>query len=44
MMNKSISHPSLFRSLADQLNQKHPLYQLGHKIGWQCFEGVFLQF
>ncbi len=31
----------LFSGLADQLDQKHPLYQLAHKINWAVFEEAF---
>ncbi len=31
----------LFTGLADQLNQKHPLYQLSHKIDWTVFDKAF---
>ena len=31
----------LFSGLADQLNQKHPLYQLSHKIDWSVFDAAF---
>lgn len=31
----------LFPGLADQLNQKHPLYLLANKINWQLFEDAF---
>lgn len=41
MINKSPSSASLFSSLADQLNQRHPLYQLSHKIDWHRFEVAF---
>lgn len=41
MINKPTYNPSLFSSLADQLNQKHPLYILGNKIDWQRFEDAF---
>lgn len=41
MINKSSSFPSLFCSLADQLNHRHPLYQLSHKIDWHRFESAF---
>ncbi len=41
MLNKSLSKPSLFSSLADQLNQQHPLYRLSHQIDWQRFEDSF---
>ena len=33
---------SLFSSLEDTLNQKHPLYLLGNKINWDVFEEAFL--
>lgn len=41
MINKPLLHASLFSSLADQLNQKHPLYRLSHKIDWKRFEDAF---
>ena len=41
MINKTCPQPSLFSSLADQLNPKHPLYQLADKIDWQRFEASF---
>ena len=31
----------LFSGLADQLNQKHPLYQLANKINWLVFDEAF---
>lgn len=31
----------LFYSLADQLDQKHPLYQLANKIKWSVFDDSF---
>ena len=31
----------LFHGLADQLDQKHPLYQLADKINWAFFEDAF---
>lgn len=31
----------LFSGLADQLNQKHPLYQLAGKINWTVFDEAF---
>lgn len=31
----------LFAGLGDQLNQKHPLYQLANKINWSLFEDAF---
>lgn len=33
---------SLFSSLEDMLNQKHPLYILAEKINWEVFEEAFL--
>ena len=41
MINKTCPQPSLFSSLADQLNPKHPLYLLADKIDWQRFEASF---
>src|SRR5574344_563359 len=32
---------TLFSSLDDLLNQKHPLYKLSQKIDWKRFEGAF---
>ena len=34
-------HASMFFSLEDTLNPRHPLYQLVHKIDWQLFEDAF---
>ena len=31
----------LFHGLADQLDQKHPLYQLANKINWSFFDDAF---
>ena len=31
----------LFHGLADQLDQKHPLYQLANKIDWSFFDTAF---
>jgi len=31
----------MFSGLADQLDQKHPLYLLAHKIRWSVFEDAF---
>lgn len=31
----------MFLGLSDQLNQKHPLYHLAHKIQWSVFEEAF---
>ena len=41
MIKKTCPQPSLFSSLADQLNPKHPLYQLADKIDWRRFESSF---
>ena len=38
---KYIPQLGLFTGLSDQLNQKHPLYQLSHKIDWSIFENAF---
>jgi IS5 family transposase len=38
---KHSSQLGLFPGLADQLNQKHPLYLLANKINWQLFEEAF---
>ena len=31
----------MFHGLADQLDQKHPLFQLAGKINWPCFDDAF---
>jgi IS5 family transposase len=31
----------LFGGLSDQLDQKHPLYQLANKINWEVFDNAF---
>lgn len=41
MIKKTRLSPSLFCSLADRLNQKHPLYILADKICWSRFEDAF---
>ena len=41
MIKKTCPQPSLFSSLADQLNPRHPLYLLANKIDWQRFETSF---
>jgi IS5 family transposase len=38
---KHIPQLGLFTGLADQLDQKHPLYLLAHKIRWTVFEDAF---
>ena len=35
------SQISMFFSLRDTLDQRHPLYILGEKINWQQFEDAF---
>ena len=35
MINKTTPQPSLFSSLTDQLNPRHPLYLLANKIDWR---------
>jgi IS5 family transposase len=34
----------LFHGLADQLDQKHPLYQLANSINWTVFEDAFKKY
>jgi len=34
----------LFHGLRDQLDQKHPLYQLANKINWSFFEDAFKKY
>ena len=41
MINKTTPQPSLFSSLTDQLNPRHPLYLLANKIDWRRFEEAF---
>jgi transposase, IS5 family len=38
---KPTAQMGLFHGLADQLNQKHPLFLLAHKIDWSLFEDNF---
>ena len=38
---KFIPQLGMFTGLADQLNQKHPLYMLADKIDWSVFENEF---
>ncbi len=38
---KHIPQLSMFSGLADQLDQKHPLYLLSHKINWNVFDEAF---
>lgn len=44
MIKNSISLPSMYSTLADMLNPRHPLYQLANKINWQLFEDSFSKF
>lgn len=39
--SKTDSQKSLFFSLEDSLNKKHPLYILANKVDWQMFEREF---
>ncbi len=41
---KHTPQPGLYSGLADQLNQKHPLYQLANKINWSVFEEAFKKY
>jgi transposase, IS5 family len=38
---KNTSQLGLFHGLSDQLDQKHPLYQLSNKINWSIFDDAF---
>ena len=40
-IKKHILQLGLFHGLADQLDQKHPLYQLANKIDWSFFDTTF---
>ncbi|MEN9919585.1 MAG: hypothetical protein RL662_2021, partial [Bacteroidota bacterium] len=40
-LSKTDSQKSLFFSLEDSLNQKHPLYILANKVDWTIFERAF---
>ena len=43
MLSTTFHSPQLgmFTGLSDQLDQKHPLYQLANKINWPFFEEAF---
>ena len=41
MFKRTSKQLSLFSSLEDMLNHKHPLFQLSHKINWQTFDDAF---
>ena len=41
MIKKKENRPSLFYSLADMLDQSHPLYLLADKIDWKRFDEAF---
>lgn len=38
---KILNQSSFFFSLADTLNQRHPLYVLANRVDWQMFEDAF---
>ena len=38
---KYTNQATMFHGLAEQLDQKHPLYLLSHRINWQLFEDNF---
>ena len=40
-IQKNSPQLNLFHGLADQLDQKHPLYQLANKINWSVFDNEF---
>jgi transposase, IS5 family len=45
LSKKKLSHQvELFNGLGDQLNQKHPLYILSHKIKWEVFDNAFSKY
>ena len=41
MLKRTSGQLSLFSSLEDMLNHRHPLFQLSHKINWQHFDDAF---
>ena len=41
MIKNSVSLPSLYSTLGDMLNIRHPLYQLANKINWVLLEESF---
>jgi IS5 family transposase len=41
---KQTSQIGLFSSLADILDQKHPMYQLAGKINWPLFDDAFKKY
>lgn len=41
MLRRTSKQLSLFSSLEDMLNHRHPLFQLSHKINWQHFDDAF---
>lgn len=41
MIKKKVNRPSLFSSLADMLDQCHPLYRLADKIDWRRLDEAF---
>ena len=42
--SKNDSQTSLFFSLGDSLDQRHPLYVLSHQVNWNMFEREFSKF
>lgn len=42
--SKNDTQQSLFFSLGDSLDQRHPLYLLAHKVDWAMFEKEFYKF
>lgn len=44
MIKNSISLPSMYSTLGDMLNNRHPLYQLADKINWKLFEESFSEY
>jgi IS5 family transposase len=41
---KNTSQLGLFHGLSDQLDQKHPLYQLANQINWSIFDDAFKKY
>lgn len=41
MLQRTSKQLSLFSSLEDMLNHRHPLFQLSNKINWQTFDDAF---
>lgn len=42
MIKNSVSLPSMYSTLGDMLNIRHPLYQLANKINWVLLKNLSL--